>query len=172
MIHKLLILSRKYINGGDNMQLSTKERMLLEDERHQEEICVQKYQNYSQQADCPELKQLFSKLASEEQHHYDILNQILNGQQPDLSHSNQNNPQSKPPTETSFNGAMNDQSDSVLCSDLLSTEKYVSGTYDTAIFECANPTVRQALQHIQQEEQHHGQELFQYMHKKGMYTVK
>ena len=37
--------------GGDIMiQLSQKERMLLEDDKQQEEICVLKYKNYGKQA--------------------------------------------------------------------------------------------------------------------------
>jgi len=61
--------------------------------------------------------------------------------------------------------------DKMLCSDLLSTEKYVSGAYDTAVFEAVNTTVRQALQHIQQDEQQHGHMLFTYMQAHGMYNV-
>lgn len=154
------------------LQLSTKERMLLEDERNQEEICVQKYQNYAQQANDTELKQLFNQLASEEQHHYDMLNQILHGQMPNMSHSNQTSNLGTQVKQSSFDGAMNNQSDKVLCSDLLATEKYVSGTYDIAIFESASPQVRQALQHIQQDEHKHGQQLFDYMNSHGMYQVK
>lgn len=153
------------------LQLTNKERMLLEDGKSQEEVCVQKYQNYAKQANDPELKQLFTKLATEEHHHYDMLNQMLNGQQPNMSHGNQTNAQGTLPKESAFEGAMNNESDKVLCSDLLATEKYVSGTYDTAIFECSNPIVRQALQHIQQDEHHHGQQLFQYMNNHGMYPV-
>lgn len=59
-----------------------------------------------------------------------------------------------------------------VCIDLLSTEKYVSGTYDIDIFESAEPIVRQAMQHIQQDEQKHGEELFNYMNSHGMYNVK
>lgn len=59
------------------IQLSQKERMLLEDEKSQEEICVIKYQNYSNQAQDPQLKQLFNTLSTEEQHHFDMLNQML-----------------------------------------------------------------------------------------------
>ncbi|HPR40437.1 MAG TPA: spore coat protein, partial [Oscillospiraceae bacterium] len=39
------------------------------------------------------------------------------------------------------------------------------------IFEAANPTVRQTLQHIQQDEQRHGEQIFNYMHSHGMYEV-
>lgn len=153
------------------IQLSQKERMFLEDGKIQEDMCVQKYNNYSQQAQDPELKQLFTKLAGEEQHHYDTINQLLQGQQPNLSHNQQAQPQPAP-TQNNLQGAMNNQSDKLLCTDLLSTEKYVSNTYDIDVFESANPVVRQAMQHIQQDEQTHGEQLFNYMNSHGMYTVK
>lgn len=69
-------------------------------------------------------------------------------------------------------GAMGNQGDASLCTDMLMTEKYVSGTYDTAIFECVDTNVRQALNHIQKEEQQHGEAIFNYMKNKGMYNPK
>lgn len=173
------------------IQLSQKERMLLEDEKNQEEICVIKYQNYSQIAQDPELKQLFQTLSKEEQKHYDAVNQLLSGQQPSMAMGDQSGSQSSGKSSGSqmtqgnenLAGQINptnppsqinagSQSDKVLVSDLLSTEKFVSGIYDGAIFESANPTVRQTLQHIQKEEQKHGHQLFQYMNSHGMYQVK
>ena len=151
------------------IELSQKERMFLEDGKLQEEVCIEKYKNYSQQAEDVELKQLFNKLSGEEQHHYDIINQMLQGQQPNLSH-NQQTQQSL--TQSNTQQAINNQHDKILRTDLLSTEKYVSGTYDMNVFESANPIVRQAMQHIQQDEQKHGQELFNYMNSHGMYNVK
>jgi len=151
------------------IQLSQKERMFLEDGKIQEEVCVQKYENYSEQAKDAELKQLCNKLAGEEQHHYDIINQLIQGQQPNLSHGQQ---AQQATMKNNFQGTMNNQSDKVLCTDLLSTEKYVSGTYDIDVFESANPIVRQAMQHIQKDEQKHGEELFDYMNSHGMYDVK
>lgn len=62
-------------------------------------------------------------------------------------------------------------SDKEICSDLLMTEKYVSGTYDTAIFEFKDTQVRNVLNHIQKEEQKHGESIFKYMESKGMYNV-
>lgn len=168
------------------IQLSQKERMLLEDDKHQEEICVKKYESYSQQATDPELKQLFQDLAADEQHHYDMINDLLQGQEPDMSHSNMKSSQSgksssqsgmSQSTQGGLNPTASSQgtgkdTDEVLCSDLLSTEKFVSSTYDTGIFEAANSSVRQTLQHIQKEEQKHGEQLFNYMHSHGMYQVK
>jgi spore coat protein CotF len=152
------------------IQLSQKERMLLEDEKSQEEICVIKYQNYANQAQDPQLKQLFNTLSTEEQHHFDMLNQMLQGQQPNMTHQ-QPQQQGTQTQQSSYQGAMGNTGDKVLCSDLLATEKYVSGTYETGIFEAVNPMVRQALQHIQQDEQHHGEQLFTYMNSHGMYAV-
>ena len=151
------------------IELSQKERMFLEDGKLQEEVCVEKYKNYSEQAEDAELKQLFNKLSGEEQHHYDIINQMLQGEQPNLSHNKQTQQQL---TQNNTQKSIDNQHDKILCSDLLSTEKYVSGTYDMDIFESANPVVRQAMQHIQQDEQKHGQELFNYMNSHGMYNVK
>jgi spore coat protein CotF len=151
------------------IELSQKERMFLEDGKLQEEVCVEKYKNYSEQAEDAELKQLFNKLSGEEQHHYDIINQMLQGEQPNLSHNQQTQQQL---TQNNTQKSTNNKHDKLLCSDLLSTEKYVSGTYDMDIFESANPVVRQAMQHIQQDEQKHGQELFNYMNSHEMYNVK
>jgi len=154
------------------LQLSQKERMLLEDEKSQEDICVKKYSNYFQQAQDTELKQLFSKLGGEEQHHFDMINDMLQGKEPNMSHASIPQVNATQAQNSSYSGAMGKEGDQVLCSDLLSTEKYVSGTYDTGVFESANKTVRQALQHIQQDEQHHGEQIFDYMNNHGMYNVK
>lgn len=63
-------------------------------------------------------------------------------------------------------------SDKDLCTDMLMTEKYVSGAYNTAIFEFRDPQVRNILNHIQKEEQQHGEAIFKYMESKGMYQAK
>ncbi len=152
------------------INLSQKERMILEDGKHQEDICVKKYKSFAEQAKDSELKQLFNKLATEEQHHYNIINDLLQGKKPNLSHnSNAMNNQS---VNVNSNITFSNPEDAILCGDLLATEKYVSGFYDTGIFESANKEVREALQHIQKEEQHHGDELFNYMNSHGMYNVK
>jgi len=61
--------------------------------------------------------------------------------------------------------------DTMLCKDMLMTEKYVSGAYDTAIFEFTDTNIRQALNHIQKEEQKHGEGIFHYMSSNGRYNV-
>ncbi len=51
-----------------------------------------------------------------------------------------------------------------------SYRKYVSSTYDTAIFEFRDPNIRNVLNHIQKEEQQHGEVIYKYMESKGMYN--
>lgn len=154
-------------------QLSQKERMLLQDQMNHEEICIKKYTNYSNIAQDPELKQMFKTYASQEQQHYNTLNQILNSQTPNMSaqQGGQTTTQGGNMTQTSLSGTMANQNDADLCTDMLMTEKYVSSAYNTAIFEFADANTRQALNHIQKEEQGHGEGIFKYMQNKGMYKV-
>lgn len=110
-------------NIGDvvMINLNTKERMLLQDEKSHEELCIQKYQDYA------------------------------------------NISSSTPKTQVSSN------LDKFLCQDSLSTEKHVSSTYNTAIFEFRDKNIRNVLNHIQKEEQEHGEQIYNYMHQHGMY---
>ncbi|MDD3653485.1 MAG: spore coat protein [Desulfotomaculaceae bacterium] len=143
--------------------------MLMQDQKAHEELCVQKYQNYSNQAQDPQLKQLFSSLAQQEQQHLNSINQILSGQLPNTQQS-QRGQQAQGYQQITGRGAMANQADATLCNDMLTTEKYISGTYDTSIFEFTDSNVRQVLNHIQKEEQEHGEKIFKYMESNGMYN--
>lgn len=155
-----------------NVNLTTKERSLLEDQKTHEEACIKKYSNYANLATDPHLKEIFNNHAMIEQEHLNSINQLLNGQIPALN--NQQQPQQ--PQMTSNFQAQNtitgyQASDKDLCTDLLMTEKFVSGAYDTTIFECKDTQVRDVLNHIQKEEQKHGEAIFKYMESNGMYSV-
>lgn len=159
------------------MNLSQKERLLLEDQKSHEEICIKKYTEYANKAQDPQLKQLFNTYAQEEQQHYDTINQLLSGQIPNMNQQGQQNQQNQQSDQQNHKNQqtktnINSQVDAMLCSDLLMTEKFVSGTYDTAIFECRDSQIRNVLNHIQKEEQQHGEGIFKYMESKGMYNVK
>lgn len=162
------------------INLSTKERMLLEDEKSHEQLCVDKYNEYSNKAHCPELKNLFSQLAQKEQQHLDSINQLLNGVVPNINQqqspqqqSQQNNSNQQFMNQHPINLGSNtyNEHDKMLCNDSLSTEKFVSSTYNTAIFEFRDKNVRQVLNHIQKEEQEHGEKIYNYMASHGMYQV-
>lgn len=191
----MLLKHKKYffgkdINGGEQMIiLNQKEMTLLKDQKKHEELCIEKYNNYANQAQDPQLKQLFLSTAQQEQQHLDTINQLLNGQLPNMggqqqsgqqqsgqqqSGQQQNSQNSQPqnqsaPAQSSTTAPAN-KKDAYLCEDLLSTEKYVSSTYNTAIFEFRDANVRNILNHIQKEEQQHGEKIYNYMASKGMYT--
>jgi len=167
------------------MQLSNKEKMLLQDQKSHEEMCIQKYKKYANEAQDPQLKQLFNTYAGQEQQHYNTVNQILSGQMPSTGQGQgqgmgQGISQAQAGSGANTGYAMNasgtagagqNSADSLMCQDMLATEKYISGTYDTSIFECSQAAVRQALNHIQKEEQQHGEGLFNYMQSHGMYSA-
>lgn len=157
------------------INLTQKETLLLEDQKKHEELCIQKYSGYASQAQDPQLKQLFSTHAQQEQQHLDTINQILAGKVPNMQAQGQQQSQQQGQQPASFSSQgqagmeQANTNDAALCNDLLMTEKYVSGAYDTAIFEMTDTNVRQALNHIQKEEQQHGEDIFNYMKNNGMY---
>ena len=152
-------------------QLTKKEQLLLEDQKQHEKVCIQKYQDYANQVQDPQLKELLNAYAQQEQEHLNSINEMLAGQIPSMGQGQQNQQQQFSPTAAEQSGSTANQNDAMLLNDLLMTEKYVSSTYDTAIFEFTNPQMRQALNHIQKEEQQHGEGIFNYMSAHGMYNT-
>lgn len=153
-----------------SLQLTQKEQQLLTDQQKHEKVCIEKYQQYASKAQDPELKTLFQSFADKETQHLNTINSILSGQVPLMQQGQQQSQQTQAATSQSAGTAS--QSDAMLCNDMLMTEKFVSSAYDTAIFEFTDANVRQALNHIQKEEQEHGQGLFSYLSSHGMYNTK
>jgi spore coat protein CotF len=172
------------------VRLSQKEKMLLEDQKTHEKVCIAKYQQYANQAQDPQLKQLFNSFAQQEEKHLNTINQILSGQVPSIaqgqqSQQGQQQSSAQSQTQTSMQGAVaaqmqaksaaqvttSSRNDAALCTDMLMTEKYVSGAYDSAIFEFTDANVRQVLNHIQKEEQQHGEGIYNYLQSNGMYNA-
>lgn len=151
--------------------LSQKEKMLLEDQKSHEEMCVQKYNKYAGEAQDQALKQLFTTHASHEQQHFNTLNQILSGQTPNIAQGQQQQQGMLGQKASQVNAQSVNQNDIALTKDMLATEKYVSSTYDTVIFESQDHNTRMALNHIQKEEQQHGEDLFNYLHSHGAYPM-
>lgn len=153
--------------------LSQKERMLLEDQKTHEETCITKYTNYANQTNDNQLRAIFTANLQSEKTHLDTINQLLSGNVPQMNQqSNQGNQQNNA-QNTSQNSSvgLHNFSDKEMCTDILMTEKYVSGNYNTAIFEFRDTNVRDVLNHIQKEEQKHGEAIFKYMESKGLYKV-
>jgi spore coat protein CotF len=235
------------------LNLTQKERMLLQDQKNHEEVCIKKYNDYSSKAQSQELKQLFGSYATQEQEHLNSINQMLSGQIPQVkqqqgqqnqqqgqqnqqqgqqnqqqqgqqnqqqgqqiaqqaqqaqqlaqqvqqqvqqaqqqAQQNQQNQQNqqqgqqnqqqgqqnqqqqsqlKQQSMSQKGSFINSDNDKNLCNDMLMTEKYVSGAYDSAVFEMTDTNVRQVLNHIQKEEQGHGEGIYNYMKNNGMYNA-
>jgi len=149
------------------LNLTQKEKLLLQDQQSHEKICIQKYTEYAQRAQDPVLKQLFTQHANQENQHLNTINQVLNGQIPNTA----NQQGSSQRNQVQFGTGEYNQQDAQLCEDLLMTEKYVSSTYNTTIFECRDTNLRQVLNHIQKEEQEHGEDIFKYMESRNMYNT-
>lgn len=170
------------------INLTQKERMHLEDLKNQEELCIKKYTDYSDQTQDTQFKQLCQNLAQQEQEHLNTINSILAGQVPNMNQqqgqqqqsqqqqtqqqSQQQSQQAQQSNQSQGSMSATSSTDAYLSNDLLSTEKYVSNHYDTAIFEFKDQNVRDALNHIQKEEQEHGYKIYNYMASNGMYNVK
>lgn len=166
-----------------NVTLSTKEQLLLQDQKSHEEQCILKYDNYANLAVDSQLKTIFKNNAQKEREHLQIINQLLNGQVPSVAGGpQQQSAQQQAGQQPNWSMSQQESidksgttgfkaSDKDMCIDMLNTEKYVSGTYNTTIFECKNAQVRDVLNHIQKEEQKHGEAIFSYMQSKGMYSA-
>lgn len=161
------------------MTLSQKESMLLQELKTHEELCIEKYDKYSQEAHDGCLKNLFTDLSKVERGHLDTLNQMIGGTVPSMTASQGGGQSSSSSSSSSqswqsgggYSGsAEQKQADSYLCQDALSNEKHVSSLYDTCIFEFKTTEMRDALNHIQKEEQQHGEQIYQYMAQNGMYN--
>jgi rubrerythrin len=158
------------------MNLTQKEASLLGDLKEQEQICIEKYTKYSSDASDMQLKTLFSRLGRQEEQHLRTLEQIMNGSVPMMQSAGSSGQQQSQqpqqqitPSYTYYESNQNKQQDSYLCTDALSTEKHVSSVYNTGIFEFKDPAIREALNHIQKEEQQHGEQIYNYMEINGMY---
>lgn len=150
------------------MQWNQKEAGLLKDLKDQEQLCVNKYTRHARQAKDPQLKNLFTQIARTEQEHLRTITELELGRLPQMGGGGG---QELPRFSGDYSGSAEDrQTDSYLCSDVLSTEKHASHLYDTCVFEFRDQPVRSILNHIQKEEQEHGKMLYDYMSANGMYS--
>ena len=151
------------------MNLTQKETSLLKDLVSHEELCIEKYNRYSSQANDAQLKNLFTDLGQVEMQHLDTLTKIQNGTVPQMNQAAQK--QMPTFTQSYANECPEKEQDKFLCTDALSTEKEVSSVYNTCIFEFTDANTRNVLNHIQKEEQEHGEKIYNYMSANGMYAV-
>ena len=108
------------------------------------------------------------QIAKAEQNHYDTVTDMLAGKVPAPAAAQPKAAKEQTPPRSTATRAGKKQ-DAYLLADLLATEKYVAGVYNTSVFEFCDEKSRQVLSGIQQQEQHHGKQLADYMQANGMY---
>lgn len=152
------------------MTLTQKETTLLQDLKSQEQLCITKYNKYSEMAHDPELKNLFTTLATNEQKHLETVSRILSGTEVQMPSESPSAAGAKLQCKMSSCSEEEKQNDAYLCKDALAMEKHVSSVYDTSVFEFSSPVLRDTLAHIQKEEQNHGEQLYNYLSCNNMYS--
>ena len=152
------------------MKLTQKESMLLQDLKTSEEICIEKYGQYAQKAEDQALADLFLTIRTKEEEHLKTIESLMGGTVPMMGggQQNQQSGQNSQPGDGKATQKSHSKTDEYLLKDALDTEKHVSSVYDTCIFEFTDAGAREALNHIQKEEQEHGQMLYDYMSAHGM----
>ena len=150
------------------MVLTQKESTLIKDLKGQEQLCIDKYTKHAGCAKDPQLSQLFNRIADVERGHLNTLNQIEQGGTPAVG----GQAKAQIPTFTPYYTAEtpDKQQDYYLCADVLTTEKHASSLYNTCVFEFGQTELRQVLNHIQTEEQEHGDMIYKYMKVNNMYS--
>ncbi len=143
------------------MKLNQQEKMFLNDLRTQEELCVEKYRFYAGEAKDDELKQLFRRIQKQEKAHYDALGEMLDGKIPELK-NNAGSESYEPKATYKAADTPAKKHDCFLCTDSITTEKYVSGAYNNDLFRFSSPDVRAALNDIQSDEQNHAELIYKY----------
>ena len=152
------------------MTLSTKETELLKDMKGQEELCIQKYDKYAKEAKSEELRCLFESMSKTEASHLKTVTDMMAGKEPESpAPLNADNAHCVACNEC-YQSQLDRDADAFLIRDMLATEKHASALYDTSVFEFKSPAARKMLNHIQSEEQQHGEQLYAYMNANGMYS--
>lgn len=145
------------------MTLSEKQKSLVKDLQSQEKLCIQKYEHAEQQARDPELKKLFNRIRESEEKHYNSLSQLLTGTCPQVNTKDQAGEDYNP--TASYVGQYNEEdkkNDEFLCTDCITTEKYVSSSYNNDLFQFADSNIRRLFNDIQTEEQNHAEMIYKY----------
>src|SRR5574344_2781356 len=143
------------------MLLTEQQKYLVQDLQSQEDLCVQKYTKYAEHAKDTELKNLFNDIKQQEQQHYNSLNQLLSGTVPAVNNC-KSAPQYNPQATYTGASSPDKENDQFLCTDSISTEKYVSSAYNNDLFQFADQNVRKLLNDIQTEEQQHAEMIYKY----------
>ncbi|MBS4024336.1 MAG: spore coat protein [Clostridia bacterium] len=153
-------------------QLIQKERQFLQEALKHEEVCVAKYGQYANQLQDPQLKQMFQQLQQKEQQHYQTISNLLGqaggGGAAKMQQYQVGGGQQQFSGQQHGGGQITEEE---ILQDMLMTEKYVADSYNMTVLDSLNNQVRQQIQHIQNEEQQHANQIVDAMVQKGYYQL-
>lgn len=161
--------------------LTNKEIFLLEGERYQQQLAIDKYNNFALQVEDSLLKNLFSNLSKLEKEHLNMINNILEGKIPQTSNRHLH------PYYENNNLISNDyinignitlscmdnnfsEFDKLICFEALNTEELLHSTYSASSLEFEHTPFKTAFDIIIEEKENSLRHLNDYMIKKGMYN--
>lgn len=151
------------------MTLTQKEKTVIMDLQTQEQLCIDKYEKYANQASDPVLKDLFNTIKEDEQMHYDSLGQVLKGTVPECDCNDSKGANYEPtPTYTKKDTSPEKTMDAFLVTDCIGTEKLVSHEYNSDVFNFTDSKIRKLLADIQVEEQNHADMMCKYKTANGI----
>lgn len=165
------------------VNLTSKERFLLEGEKYQQQLVIDKYNDYALQAQDDSLKGLFSNLVKIEEKHLNMIDEMLQGKVPQMNKENlhpyyENNSIISNDyinigniTLTSLDdNSSYDDGDKIICFDALTTEELLHSTCSASSLEFEKTEFENILEYIIEEKSENLKYLNDYMTKKGMYN--
>lgn len=145
------------------INLTEKERYIIEDLKSQEKVCIQKYAFYEEMAYDPELADLFTTLRESEERHLKSLEDVLQGNVASVDTNDDSGENYTPKIDYHNSSDKSERDhDSFLCTDAITMEKYVSSAYNFDLFQFGNNKLRKLLNDIETEEQNHAEMLYKY----------
>ena len=145
------------------INLTEKEKYIIEDLKSQEKLCIQKYAFYEQMAYDPELRKLFKNIKEKEEKHLQSLNDVMSGNIKDADVNDYAAQNYHPKVDFHKNSSQEEiDHDSFLATDAITMEKYVSSAYNFDLFQFKNNKLRRLLADIEVEEQNHAEMLYKY----------
>lgn len=165
------------------VNLTTKEIFLLEGEKYQQQLVIDKYNDYALQAQDNSLKSLFSNLVKIEKKHLNMIDEMLQGKVPQINKENihpyyENNSINSNDyinignitlTSLDDNNSYGD-GDKIMCFDALTTEELLHSTCSASSLEFEKTKFENILKYIIEEKSENLKYLNNYMIKKGMYN--
>lgn len=163
------------------VNLTKKEISLLEGEKYQQQLAIDKYNDYALQAQDDTLKTLFSNLAKIEEKHLAMIDDMLNGKIPEINKENfhpyyNNSIDSNDYinigniTLTSMDNTNYEDGDKIICFDALTTEELLHSTTSASSLEFEKTEFHNILKYIIDEKSENLKYLNSYMSKKGMFN--